>query len=393
MKRKRRNPDENQNECCGVWLDTSALKRCKIQNLMGKPRLRILTRLPSYSPPSKAPLPCTKQTTISTFVRAQQTGEREINTNGELLAAASNSASHLKDHEWPAGEPTPLPDSLIQAGVTQECKQHIAEKPQLISPWNLAPTEAQRNSCVVGYAKGKKSAAQSGDPLSVNFSQHQEEKGTPVKINSFVLTEPPLTMNLHKSFTQQETLSKLPLREKNDGWEKEKTSTSASQSSPNPKAVSYKTKDRRKYNPTSFVESSDSENIDPQLEKSMTTIRPMKNVSKITPGFSLESNYEISNYKYGNSEDATRPLFTQDSDGHKVISHRRFREPSQLSFQRKSQRGKSGSGESQSPKDRFGACYSVEKRPHIPVVANISQQPCYDLLFTEDSEGNKVIKH
>ncbi|XP_060640434.2 aurora kinase A- and ninein-interacting protein isoform X1 [Anolis sagrei] len=374
MKRKSRTPTEKQHESCGVWLDASALKRCKLQNLIGKPTLRILNRLPSYSSPSKAPLPCTKQTTISTFFRAQQTGEKEINTNGQLLA----DASHLEDHEWPAGEPTLLPASLIQAVVMQECKQQTVEKLQHISPWNLAPNEAQSNSRVVSYTKGRECASQRGDPLSFNCSQHQEEKG----------------------LFEEETLPKSPLREKNGGWKKVKPNTSASQSSPNPKAVSYKgTNDWRRYNSMSFcnntfMESTNSENIDPQQKKGIIGIRPMKKVSKTPLGFSLETNDEISDSdKYENSEDAMSPLFTQDSDGHKVISHRCFHEPSQLSFQRKLQQGKSSSGGSQSHKDGFGTCYSVERRPHISVLADISQKPCYDLLFTEDSEGNKVIKH
>ncbi|KAH0631201.1 hypothetical protein JD844_005418 [Phrynosoma platyrhinos] len=366
MKRKGRNPDDKQHESCGVWLDTSALKRRKLQNLIGKPALRILNQLPSL--PSKAPLlPCTKQTTISTFFRAQQSGERDINTNKQLPAGASNSASNQHDHELLAGERTSLPTSLTQPVVMQEYKQ-VVEKPEHISLWNSVPAEPQSNSCVLSYIKGEDSTVQGEDPLSLNLSQHQKEKGLLV----------------------QEAVSKSPLREKNGGWKKEKPVTLACQSSSNLKIASDKRiKGWRRYKPpsscndSSFMESSDFENIDPQLGKNIIEMRPMKNFSKSLPRLCENSQVDVTN-----------PLFTEDSEGHKVISHRFFREQTPLS-----QQGKSSSGVSPSHKDYFGACYPVERRYHVSpgrslsVLADMSQKSCYDLLFTEDSEGNKVIKH
>ncbi|XP_042295190.1 aurora kinase A and ninein-interacting protein [Sceloporus undulatus] len=377
MKRKGRTADDKQHESCGVWLDTSALKRRKLQNLIGKPDIKNTEPIPSS--PSKAPLPCTKQTSISNSSRAQPSGEREINTSKQLPAGASNSASNLTNHELLAGERTSLLTSLIQPVLMQEYKQQVVEKPQHISPWNSFLAEPQSNSCVLSYIKGEDSTtAQGENPLSLNFSQHQKEKG----------------------LLDQGAVSKSPLREKNGDWKKEKPATVACQGSPNLKierASDKRTKGCRRYKPpsscndSSFIESSDSENIDPQLGTNITEMSPMKNFSKTLPGFCLKSNGICSE----NSQvDVTNSLFTQDSEGHKVISHRFFREQTPLS-----QQGKSSSGVSPSHKNCFGACYPVERRPHVSpgrslsVLADISQKSCYDLLFTEDSEGNKVLKH
>jgi len=78
-----------------------------------------------------------------------------------------------------------------------------------------------------------------------------------------------------------------------------------------------------------------------------------------------------------------RQLFTQDSQGHRVIAHRCRSVPSPRRAS-----GSSGGRPPSSPRD---GCPSDAASLSAPWEQQLDV--CYDLLFTQDSEGNRVIKH
>ncbi|KAJ7304320.1 hypothetical protein JRQ81_011867 [Phrynocephalus forsythii] len=326
MKRKGRSPAGKEWEACGVWLDTSALKRRKLQSLIGKPALRRLSPTSSYSAPEKVYFPCTKQTTLSTFFRTLQAEEGGTNTNKSLLLVTTNSPSDVKAPQLPAWGETPLPSSAIQPVATEKRGQQQVEKPQHGLPGDGPAVQAQRDSCLLNSIQEEPSAEER-DPFSSDRAQPWKEKRA------------------------LDYVSEPPLRERNGDWKKEKIPSSSFQSPPKRKVVfSKRTKLQRSYTHPSC----DSENVDPQLEDRETQTKPSGSCRGSRPALFLEAGDPLRTANNG-AEDSQgevgSSLFTQDSQGYRVISHR----------------------------------FLLDQ--------DMSEESCYDLLFTEDSEGNKIIKH
>nr|XP_034974642.1 aurora kinase A and ninein-interacting protein [Zootoca vivipara] len=371
MKHKAKSPAQKQPESCGVWLDTSTLKKRKIQSFMAKPVLRTLNQLSHCPLPTKAPLPCTKQTTISTFFSTQQAEEKKTNPN-RRLAVASNRVSKVNTHGLFRGRKTMLPGDMLQeggGGTQQTPGLHI-------SP----PPEAQTTTCILPTERRDSVAER--DPQSLNFIQQLEEKRDP----------------------DHRTLSDLALREKNSGWEREKHTTLFPQSSQSLTVTNKDTKTQRRHRcPPSCYSSCDSENINSQLEQSTTEVKPLKRINQSVAGLCLKINEAACNSDKGIKDSQVAlvglPMFTQDSEGHKVISHLPVQGRSKTSLQKKLLCNESNSIMSPSYHGCLRARCSAERGTHlspggsVSVLTDSSEKSCYDLLFTEDSEGNRVIKH
>lgn len=112
----------------------------------------------------------------------------------------------------------------------------------------------------------------------------------------------------------------------------------------------------------------DSENVDPQLKGCSTSLQ---SAARLRPNSEVLKSSSEEGHKESQAEPSV-PLFSQDSEGYKVISHRFIRERGKPPLQKKPlwNRGSPSAG-----------------------AFNPSQQFHYDSLFTEDSEGNRVIKH
>ncbi|XP_028597463.2 aurora kinase A- and ninein-interacting protein isoform X1 [Podarcis muralis] len=377
MKQKAKSPAQKQSESCGVWLDTSALKKRKIQSFMAKPVLRTLNQLSHCPLPTKAPLQCTKQTTISTFFSTQQAEEKKTNPN-RRLAVASNRAFKVNNHGLFRSGKTMLPADMLQegGGWTQQTPGLHS------SPCNSTPPEAQTTTCVLPTER-RDSAAEREDPPLLNFIQQLEEKRDP----------------------DHRTLSDLALREKNSGWEREKHTTLFPQSSQSLTVTSKDTKTQRRHRCppscySSFMQSCDSENINPQLEQSTMEVKPLKSSNQSVAGLCLKINKAACSSDKGIEDSQVGlPMFTQDSEGHKVISHLFVQGRGKTSLQKKLLGDESNSIMSPSYHGCLGACCSAESWTHlspggsVSVLTDSSEKSCYDLLFTEDSEGNRVIKH
>ncbi|XP_075029568.1 aurora kinase A- and ninein-interacting protein [Calonectris borealis] len=80
-----------------------------------------------------------------------------------------------------------------------------------------------------------------------------------------------------------------------------------------------------------------------------------------------------------------RQLFTQDSEGNTVIAHRCQNVPSPRKDSRSSRR--------QLPNSPYKGCSSDAANRSLSKPGEQWLDVCYDLLFTQDSEGNRVMKH
>ncbi|XP_072836425.2 aurora kinase A- and ninein-interacting protein [Pogona vitticeps] len=371
MKRKSRSLAGKQQEACGVWLDTSALKRRKLQSFLGKPVLKVLSQPSSYSAPSKVSFLRTKQTTISTFFRPQQAGDGKTRSKS-LLPVATNGSSNMKSPHLPAGGEDPLPASVIHPVVMERCGQQLVKKPQPYLPGNCHPVQAQLyNSCILRSTKDDNPAGEKEYPFSFDLAQRWEEKRV---LDYAPVFEP-------------------PLRERNGDWERDPPLSLLRESPKRKVASSQRTKFQRRYRDPS----SDSENINPQLEKGMNQGKPLEGLRETAPRLLLQASGHFCSSE--NSQvDVASSLFTQDSEGYKVISHC-LPDRGKLHLQNKPLWGKNSSAVSPSHKGHSEACYSTAGGPRTSpgttrsVLADTSEKSCYDLLFTEDSEGNKVIKH
>ncbi|XP_059686922.1 aurora kinase A- and ninein-interacting protein [Gavia stellata] len=80
-----------------------------------------------------------------------------------------------------------------------------------------------------------------------------------------------------------------------------------------------------------------------------------------------------------------RQLFTQDSEGNRVIAHRCQNLPSP--------REDNSSSHRQLPDSPYKGCSSDATNGSLSKPGERQLDMCYELLFTQDSEGNRVIKH
>ncbi|XP_058051896.1 aurora kinase A and ninein-interacting protein-like [Ahaetulla prasina] len=430
MKRKGRNAVGKLQDSCDVWLDPSALKRRKVMNVATKSPLTLLGQK-SHRPAAiiGPPHPCTKQTTISTFFTAQKAGtvlifflpsrnnckvlmtwkenclhrnnyqfdslctlhcnihrpngpssflsrhrqikrtvlwEKPTEPNKQLMTSASNNVVNLKDSELLRGERTRAWASVLQPSSLQDRQR----QPAKAATCNSLPARAQSHASSPPVAQKAF--------LTTDLIQHLEEKG-------------PL---------QQQVAPVSPLKKKNDGWQREESPALFSQRSPSLKIISNQRADaeKRRRLPSSwvgatFVDSSDSENMDPELEENLPEAAY------------LDFNQTGSCRKYTSYENSslvsTQRLFTQDSEGCRVILHRPEGEGSQPSLPKALWWGKRTPVRSAfNNRSCFRDGWAGDRRPPgslgrrgVPPLTEHSEKSCYDLLFTEDSEGNKVIKH
>ncbi|XP_015267120.1 PREDICTED: aurora kinase A and ninein-interacting protein isoform X2 [Gekko japonicus] len=354
MKRKGRSPAEEQGEACGIWLDTSARKNRKMQTLIAKPTLSMQNRPLLYPVPEKVPLPFTKQTTISTFFRSQPVGEKKANRNRGLSGATSESNYNLQGHESLKGERS----QLVSFPPLWEFKpvQHHAHR-----------ISAQSNSRWMDGVKGGKCTT---EDENLDFTQHLEANGV----------------------IEHAAVSRSPLGDKNGGWRP--SSTLYSQASRNLKAL-RKDRSRSSHSRSCLCDSSNSENTDPQLERCGTAMK-LKGFNQNMIGIPSETVTPpcVSDNGTENSQPGcTTSSFSQDSEGDRVISQGFSGERGNLCLLKQALWDKSHRGTNQAYRDCFRACFPAESGPQLPAGAEISLDTCYDLLFTEDSEGNRVIKH
>lgn len=311
-------------------------------------------------------------------------GEKNTDQNKQLGTSGSNSVVYLKVSEPLRGKRTTapasvLPPSGLQDGQTQPAKPTNASRLFL---GNSLPARAQSHPGTLRVAREEDPLTDGGPFLTTDLIQHLGVKGAP----------------------EQQLVPVSPLKEKNGGWQREERPALFSRRSPSFKIIPNRRmtagKRRRSlfssWAGATFVDDSDSENRDPEPEGNLPGAARLKDFNQTASGFCRKYSDAVS---YENSSLAsTQWLFTQDSEGYRVISHCCGEEskrsspkkllwgkktPVRSSFDNKSCFRDGWAGDS-SPAGSLG-------RSPSPLAER--SESCYDLLFTEDSEGNKVIKH
>uniref|UniRef100_A0A8C6ZL31 Uncharacterized protein n=1 Tax=Nothoprocta perdicaria TaxID=30464 RepID=A0A8C6ZL31_NOTPE len=144
---------------------------------------------------------------------------------------------------------------------------------------------------------------------------------------------------------------------------------------------------------TSFlVDFSETENTDPTMKRVRSWVAgcysPPNRAVRAQPLRERSQNAARAAKQEGGSESSLssplKQLFTQDSEGNTVISHKCQKATSPLKDKHSTRRRLINSPYKDSFGDRTNNRSKLEE-PQLEV--------CYDLLFTQDSQGNRVIKH
>lgn len=143
-------------------------------------------------------------------------------------------------------------------------------------------------------------------------------------------------------------------------------------------------KQREKPHPQSSVNSlidlSETENINPAVRRGSTWAAGFSSLQ--SPAAAQPLRERSHNAGAGPAKEGwgspRRQLFTQDSEGNTVIAHRCWHVPSP----RRDHSSSPGKG-----------CSSDAAERSVSKPGELWLDECYDLLFTQDSQGNRVMKH
>lgn len=295
-----------------------------------------------------------------------------------------------------------------QEANIQECSQPLVQHTQ---EWNIPLlNEAQCNSTKECTAIARISAGETEDSTPINFTQDSE--GNRVLAHK----------NAADSFPGRvSVVHGIISRKRESYWTGEKEGLLCSKSGRTrmglkPKHV-MKQGGKCKNPPfsgISCVDFSDIENINPapKRKKGQQTTRPLPQGqtakaellrdSQNCAGFWTRNYYNMAGSaeeQGGSKNSPATQLFTQDSEGHRIISHQHFDKNVRSPLQKKCLQDKTNSVHwATSPPT--ATCFKVyssgaSARTPLATTAMNSCEPdlCYDLLFTEDSEGNRMIKH
>nr|XP_032658817.1 aurora kinase A and ninein-interacting protein-like [Chelonoidis abingdonii] len=321
-------------------------------------------------------------------------------------------ASSMKNSEAAKLEEAQAPILSPQEDNIQECNQPLVQNTQgLTIPLpNYTFPQAQSNSRSECTALARTSADETEDSFSINFTQDSEGNRVLAHKNSA------------DSFIGRISVANGRISRKRMSYfigEKEghlcckrgRTGVGLK-----PKHL-MKGRRRCKNLPLggiSFMDFSRVENVCPvpkdnkgqqtnwPLSQGRTTKAEFLRDSQNFPGFWTRNCHNMAGSaeeQGGSKSSPTTQLFTQDSEGYRVISHQHVYESIRSPLQRKYLQDKTNfvhRGLSP-PSVGCSKVYSSgaqDRTPLATTAVNLSEpESCYDLLFTEDSEGNRIIKH
>ncbi|XP_051027755.1 aurora kinase A and ninein-interacting protein [Acomys russatus] len=345
----RRKGSEEEEEACGVWLDAAALKRRKVQTHLMKPGTKMLTLLPAERKPSISftQRRGTRQTSITSFVTLQP---------GMAHDGRKCSSGYLEENQINKECRTQL-DCLVQ-GLGDDCllsplatsspadiqeAQHTTQSPQISSCHSLeTPSLTMMSSpqpdVLMGGGESKASSASS-------FTQYLE----------------------HCLLDQREA------KRKREWLHGPKTNCPGMGSHIRPSGGKcHQPLDKGQVGKRGLAK----ENRPAPVHLQTYRLEPCsrKKLPSMTKSpcplavFSWDSESK--------DRDSWSQLFTEDSQGQQVIAHY-----TKMPFQDVTNARNQGSG--QLPDSPQAQCQDRPTQAHL--------QP--HLLFTQDSEGNQVIRH
>ncbi|CAM4656194.1 unnamed protein product [Lepidochelys olivacea] len=434
MKCVRKRSTAEQFETCGIWLDTAKLKKSKIQTLVSKPTSNTPNPLLERNCNSHISVnftqtrlsqPYTRQTTISSFFSIQPTGEKDDEENLKPYPLMSNkthlgkgsdflAASSMKNSGAAKLEEVQAPTLSPQEDNIQECSQLLVQNTQGLSiPLvNYNFPQAQANGRSERTAIARTSAGETEDSVSINFTQDSEGNRVLAHRNSA------------DSFTGSVSVANGIISSKSESyWVGEKEAHLCSKRGITrvglkPKHLMKVGRRRCKNLPPrgiSFMDFSEVENISPvpKGNEGQQTNCPLSQGQKAKTELLRDSSQNFADFWTRNSHNMagsageqgdsksspTTQLFTQDSEGYRVISHQCFYENVRSPLQKKYLQDKTNFVQ-RVPSPPSVDCFKVyssgvlDRTPLATTAINLCEpESCYDLLFTEDSEGNRIIKH
>ncbi|XP_004850672.1 aurora kinase A and ninein-interacting protein isoform X1 [Heterocephalus glaber] len=336
---KRRGPEE---DACGVWLDAAALKRQKVQTHLIKPGTKMLTLLPRERKPvsftqRRIPSAGIKQTSIASFTL--KTGMTDV---GNQSSVSSHTESQINKES--KTDTTQLDclirdseDDCIAPPLAMSTPEDIQETG--LSPWSHKTSGHYNVRSPFLTMPQPNSLVCAGDSkASLAFSCLLDQKDSSRKKEWFYGSE--------KNYQGMERHIRPPGGKCHQLLDKAKSE----------RKVSVKENRQRSVHLQTFRESWSRENTE-----SVKQNRCPVSV------FSWDSEK--------NDKESWSQLFTEDSQGQRVIAHRR------APFQDVSNTWHQGLGHfPTSPRAESQAGHT-----------QLNLQP--DLLLTQDSEGNQVIRH
>ncbi|KAM6314095.1 aurora kinase A- and ninein-interacting protein [Podargus strigoides] len=363
MKRRRRGGAAPQAEACDVWLDTAELKQSAMQSLTAKPKgsNRVLERKHAsvtFMQP-RASQPRTKQTTISSFFSTQTDEKDKENSRpspfipnkdkGVSVAASPVKISALLQLEAPE-QSLGAQEGTLQ--VTQRAPASPTPSPDPLS--SQAESHSEREaSCGVGE-----------DCCSLSFTQDSEGNRVIAHRNEsrlFAGEKLPLSQTLTSDHGVNAGLH--PGEAKTGLDFHPRLSVNQSKKPQQPRRIN------------SLIDFTETENINPTRSGSARPLRERSQNAGAGEGWGGET---------GRGSPCGH-LFTQDSQGNRVIAHRCRGAPSPRRARGSSGRQLLGAASEGSSSHAMTRGWSDAGEQQFEV--------CYKLLFTQDSEGNRVIKH
>ncbi|XP_012578044.1 PREDICTED: aurora kinase A and ninein-interacting protein [Condylura cristata] len=346
---RRRGPEE---EACGVWLDVAALKRRKVQTHLVKPGAKLLTLFPGEREPKisftqrTTPSAGIRQTNIASFFTLQSGktnggDKRNVPSLRERQNNEDAKAMHQLHHPV-EGIGTPLatstPADIHEPGLSlhslQASGHHRTGTPFLTA---LPLSEPDTLVCT-----GKSKAS-----LACSFTQDLE--------SSCALDQKEGEM---ESSQKRKWLHRY----------KEKNCQGVERQIIPPRCKDYQLLDRTKVEKMSIKENRQAPVLTTHGDSwSGENTESAKQSPCPISGFTWDSE---------NNRDCWSQLFTEDSQGQRVIAHH-----SRAPFQDVTNVQTQGVGQSPDNLQAQHQDMSTQLNPHS------------DLLFTQDSEGNQVIRH
>ncbi|KAM7083170.1 aurora kinase A- and ninein-interacting protein [Ciconia maguari] len=394
MKRRRRGGAAQQAEACDVWLDTAELKQSAAQSLIAKPKVssRILERKHASVAftQTKASQPRTKQTTISAFF-STQTDEKD-KENSRPSPFILNKDHKGKDSSLPASPVKIL--ALPQMEEAQKQSFRAEEETAQVTPQQRAqkapasPTPLPDSLLlqVESHSMSEASCGAGEDSCFFSFTQDSEGNRIIAHRNESDLIAGE-TVSSSGSVTSDCGINKQ------EGQPLPEEAKTGLDFQPRLGANQNK-KPHQSSRVNSLSDFTETDNINPTLRRDSTwaagfyssprrpaRAQPLRERSQNAGAASAEEGWGS---KMGPSSPC-RQLFTQDSEGNRVIAHRCQNVPSP--------RQDRGSSRRQLPTSPYKGCPSDAANRSLSKPWEQRLDVCYDLLFTQDSEGNRVIKH
>ncbi|XP_003471365.1 aurora kinase A- and ninein-interacting protein [Cavia porcellus] len=348
---KRRGPEK---DACGVWLDTEALKRRKVQTHLIEPSTKMLTLLPRERTPTVSLTQrissAGKQTSIASFFTLWP-GMKDV---GNQRSISSHTQSQInKESE----KDTTQLDSLIQ-NSENDC---IASSLATSTPEDIQETGfSDKSHKTSGHHSVRTPFLTMPSLPQPNTLACAEDNKAPLAFS--------FTQNLESSCLQDQKEDSSRKKEWFNG--SENYQDMARHVKP-PVGKCHQILDKAK----SERKVSAKENRRPSVY--LQTSRDFcsrENTEAVKQNPCLVSVFSWHSEK--NDKESWSQLFTEDSQGQRVIAHN-IRAP----FQDVSNTWHLGLG-----------CFSARPRAECQAEhSELNQQP--DLLLTQDSEGNQVIKH